>query len=200
VNLDVAVTERSTGELSFGAGFSTSDGVLGDVRLRERNLLGRGQDLSANVTLSQRRQNAEISFTEPYFLDRDLAAGFDLFRTRTDLQSESSFDERSTGGTLRMGYPLTENLRHAVRYTLRTTRSRTSTRTPRSSSRTRRATGSPRRSARPSATTGATPASCRPTATSCAWTRTWPAWAATTASSATSSGATTTTRSGRTSC
>ena len=119
VILDVAVTERSTGELSFGAGFSTSDGVLGDVRLRERNLLGRGQDLSANVTLSQRRQNAEISFTEPYFLDRDLAAGFDLFRTRTDLQSESSFDERSTGGTLRMGYPLTENLRHAVRYTLR---------------------------------------------------------------------------------
>jgi outer membrane protein insertion porin family len=119
VVVDVAVTEKSTGELSFGAGYSTSDGVLGDIRLRERNLLGRGQDLSAGVTLSQRRQNAEISFTEPYFLERDLAAGFDLFHTRTDLQSESSFDERSTGGTLRAGYPLTENLRHAVRYTLR---------------------------------------------------------------------------------
>ncbi|MEK0081635.1 outer membrane protein assembly factor BamA [Benzoatithermus flavus] len=113
------VTERSTGELSFGAGYSTQDGVLGDVRLRERNLLGRGQDLTANFTVSQRRQNIEFSFTEPYFLERDLAAGFDIFRSRTDFQSEASFDETSTGGTLRLGYPLTENLRHAVRYTYR---------------------------------------------------------------------------------
>lgn len=119
VIIDVRVTERSTGELSFGAGFSTQDGVLGDIRLRERNLLGRGQDLTANFTLSQRRRNIEFSFTEPYFLDRDLAAGIDLFATRTDFQSESSFDERNLGGTLRMGYPLTENLRHSVRYTLR---------------------------------------------------------------------------------
>lgn len=113
------VTERSTGELSFGAGYSTQDGVLGDIRLRERNLLGRGQDLTANFTVSQRRQNIELSFTEPYFLERDLAAGFDIFRSRTNFQSEASFDETSTGGTLRLGYPLTENLRHAVRYTYR---------------------------------------------------------------------------------
>ena len=44
------VVEKSTGELSFGAGFSTQDGVLGDIRLRERNLLGRGQDLRASLT------------------------------------------------------------------------------------------------------------------------------------------------------
>ena len=69
------VVERSTGELSFGAGFSTQDGVLGDIRLSERNFLGRGQDLSANLTVSQRRQQIDISFTEPYFLNRDLAAG-----------------------------------------------------------------------------------------------------------------------------
>jgi outer membrane protein insertion porin family len=119
VVIKTKVTEKSTGELSFGAGFSTQDGVLGDVRLTEHNLLGRGQDLSANLTVSQRRQSVDISFTEPYFLDRDLAAGFDLFRTRTDFQNQSSYDETSTGGTLRMGYPLTENLRHSVRYTLR---------------------------------------------------------------------------------
>ena len=86
VVIKVKVTEKSTGELSFGAGFSTQDGLLGDIRLTEHNLLGRGQDLSANLTVSQRRQSIDISFTEPYFLDRDLAAGFDLFRTRTDFQ------------------------------------------------------------------------------------------------------------------
>ena len=94
-------------------------GVLGDIRLSEHNLLGRGQDLRANLTVSQQRQQIDISFTEPYFLDRDLAAGFDLFDTRTDFQNQSSYDETSTGGTLRLGYPLTENLRHCVRYTLR---------------------------------------------------------------------------------
>ncbi len=117
--VDVRVAEKSTGELSFGAGFSTSEGVLGDVRLTERNLLGRGQELRANFTVSQRRQEIDFSFTEPYFLDRDLAAGFDLFFRETDFQSEASYDETTRGGTLRAGYPLTENLRHAVRYTLR---------------------------------------------------------------------------------
>ncbi len=115
----VEVAEQSTGELSFGAGFSTADGPLGDIRLAERNLLGTGQSVSANFTISGRRQDIILSYTHPYFLNRDLAAGFDLFRSQTDYQSESSFDETSTGGTLRAGYPLTENLRHGVRYTLR---------------------------------------------------------------------------------
>ena len=117
--VEVEVSERSTGELSFGAGFSTSDGPLADVRITERNLLGRGQNITANFTVSARRQEIELSFTEPYFLDRELAAGFDVFRRKTDFQSESSFDETSTGGVLRAAYPLTEHLRHAVRYTLR---------------------------------------------------------------------------------
>jgi outer membrane protein insertion porin family len=113
------VAETSTGELSFGAGFSTADGPLGDIRLSERNLLGRGQELTANFTISGRRQDIIFSFTEPWFLGRELAAGFDLFRTKTDFQSESNFDEVSTGGTLRANYPLTERWRHGLRYTLR---------------------------------------------------------------------------------
>jgi outer membrane protein insertion porin family len=117
----VKVSERSTGELSFGAGYSTTDGPLGDVRFRERNLLGRGQDLTANFTISGRRQNIQLSFTEPWLFDRELAAGFDIFRTKTDYQNESNFDQTLTGGRVRAGYALTENLRHGVYYTLRRT-------------------------------------------------------------------------------
>ena len=120
--ITTSVVERSTGELSFGAGYSTSDGILGDIRLRERNLLGKGQDLDAQFTFSGRRQDISLSFTEPYFLGRDLAAGFDIFSRRTDYQDESSFDERNLGFTLRADYPLTENWRHGVRYTLRNDR------------------------------------------------------------------------------
>ncbi len=117
--IEIEVTERSTGELSFGAGFSTSDGLLGDVRLTERNLLGTGRSLKANFTLSQRSQEIDFSFTEPYFLDRDLAAGVDLFRRETDFQDEGSFDQTTTGGALRASYPLTERLRHGLKLTLR---------------------------------------------------------------------------------
>jgi outer membrane protein insertion porin family len=118
-DIEVAVTERSTGELSFGAGFSTSDGPLGDIRLTERNLLGRGQSLRANFTISGRTQEIDFSFTEPYFLDRDLAATIDLYRRETDFQEEGSFDQTTTGGTLSGSYPLTERLRHGVRFTVR---------------------------------------------------------------------------------
>ena len=117
--VEVDVAERSTGELSFGAGYSTSEGPLGDIRLSERNLLGRGQSVLADFTISARTQQINFSFTEPYFLDRDLAAGFDLFDRRTNFQSESSFDQNSLGGTLRASYPLTEHWRHGVHYTLR---------------------------------------------------------------------------------
>jgi len=117
--LEVEVAEKSTGELSFGAGFSTSDGPLGDIRLSERNLLGRGQSLTASFQISARTQEIDLSFTEPYFLDLDLAAGVDLFRRETDFQSEGSFDQTTTGGTLRASYPLTERLRHGLRTTIR---------------------------------------------------------------------------------
>ena len=75
--------------------------------------------MRAEFTISARTQQIDFSFTEPYFLDRDLAAGFDLFRRQTDFQSEGSFDQKSTGGTLRASYPLTEHWRHGVRFTVR---------------------------------------------------------------------------------
>jgi outer membrane protein insertion porin family len=117
--VEVDVAERSTGELSFGAGYSTSEGPLGDIQLSERNLLGTGQSVRADFTISARTQAIDLSYTQPYFLDRDLAAGVDLFDRKTNFQSESSFDQKSLGGTLRASYPLTEHWRHGVHYTLR---------------------------------------------------------------------------------
>ncbi len=115
--IDVEVVEQSTGELSIGAGFSTQDGPLADLRIRERNLLGEGKDLSLATTISGDRQEIDLSFTEPYFLGRDLAAGIDLFRVTRDFQDESSFDQATTGFGFRLGYPLSENLRQRLSYT-----------------------------------------------------------------------------------
>lgn len=114
-----SVQEKSTGSISLGAGFSTSAGVIGDVVLRERNLLGRGQDLKLGTRLGQRGSQIDLSFTEPYFLEREVAAGFDLFRVTRDLQDISNHSTKMVGGAVRSGYPITERLRQSWRYGLR---------------------------------------------------------------------------------
>ena len=118
VILDVEVLEQSTGELSFGAGYSTSEGVIGDISISERNLLGRGQFLRLRLAGSQERMQIDLSFTEPRFLDRNLAAGFDLFHKDVNLSSASAFRTRTTGGSLRVGFPIAENLWLTNSYTL----------------------------------------------------------------------------------
>ena len=117
--IDVSVREKSTGEISFGAGFSSTSGVLADASIRERNLLGRGQDLKLGLQVGEKQQLIDLSFTEPYFLNREVSAGFDVFRTVRDLQSESSFDRESLGFALRAGYRVTEALSQSWKYTLR---------------------------------------------------------------------------------
>lgn len=114
--IDIEVTEKSTGEISVGAGFSTNDGPLADLRIRERNLLGKGQDLLLSTTIAGERSEFDAAFTEPHFLGRDLAAGVDAFHITTDYQDESSFEQRRTGGALRIGYPLSEKWRQSFRY------------------------------------------------------------------------------------
>ena len=64
----------------------------------------------------RQRTEFDLSFTEPYFLDRDVSAGFDLFHITRDYQDESSYDQRRTGGALRVGYPLSERWRQTLRY------------------------------------------------------------------------------------
>jgi outer membrane protein insertion porin family len=118
VVLDVDLVEQSTGELSFGAGYSTAEGVIGDVSISERNLLGNGQFLRLRLAGSLERMQVDLSFTEPRFLDQNLSAGFDLFHKEIDQTDESGFDTTRTGGTARLGFPLSENLWMQTGYTL----------------------------------------------------------------------------------
>lgn len=110
------VEEQSTGQLSFGVGFSTADSVSGEVSVIERNLLGRGQAIRVRARISGTTQLYDLSFTEPKFLDRDLSVGFDLYRRETDNQDSSSFDIRNTGFQPRVSFPLGRHSRLSPRY------------------------------------------------------------------------------------
>ena len=117
VILVVNVVEQPTGELSFGAGYSSNEGVIGDISLAERNLLGKGQFVRLRFSGSLERFQVDFSFTEPRFMGRNMSAGFDLFHRETDLTDESSFKSRRTGGGLRLGVPLGGDWRITNRYT-----------------------------------------------------------------------------------
>ena len=118
VILNTQVTERPTGEFTIGGGYSTDAGLLADIGLRERNLLGTGVDARLNLTLAQRRSQVDVSVTDPQFLDRNLAAGADVFLVQRDLQSTSGYNERRAGFALRMGYEINERLRQSWSYSL----------------------------------------------------------------------------------
>jgi outer membrane protein insertion porin family len=116
VVLMVTVVEQPSGELSFGAGYSSSEGIIGDIAITERNLMGKGQYVRLGFSGSLDRAQVDFSFTEPYFLDRNMSAGFDLFHKEVNLQDESSFSQRDSGGALRLGFPIADNTQMGLRY------------------------------------------------------------------------------------
>ncbi|ADP71238.1 outer membrane protein assembly complex, YaeT protein [Rhodomicrobium vannielii ATCC 17100] len=122
VVLSVVVEEQSTGELSFAAGYSSAEGLLGEVSYTERNLLGTGQYLQVKVTGSQVSGGAEVSWTEPRFLDRNLSFGLDAFARNSDYTSSSYTDagyaDLKIGGSVRFGFALIDSLWLNTNYTL----------------------------------------------------------------------------------
>jgi outer membrane protein insertion porin family len=113
----VEVVEDDTRNLSFGAGYSTSEGIVGDIAVTERNLFGNGQALRVKLTGSAMRLQAEVGFTEPRLLGSNFAGGFDLFYRDTDYTTQSSFKSQRVGGDLRLGYQITDEWSGTVNYT-----------------------------------------------------------------------------------
>lgn len=112
------IAEKATGELSFGGGFSTDAGALLDIGLAERNMVGTGINASINGVLAQKRSSVNLSVTDPYFLDRNLVAGIDLFLIQTQYLGTQPYDERRVGGAIRVGYDFSEHLRQTWSYSL----------------------------------------------------------------------------------
>ncbi|RAI00290.1 outer membrane protein assembly factor BamA [Acuticoccus sediminis] len=118
VVVTVFVQEQATGKISVGFGYSTDEGVVGEVTLEERNFLGRGQYLKGSVSGSFEKQSADVSFTEPYLFGYRVSGGIDLYTRFAEDVDDSNYDSNETGGTVRLGVPLTEQTSVQVFYTL----------------------------------------------------------------------------------
>jgi outer membrane protein insertion porin family len=113
--LKIDVTEKPTGTLSFGAGYSSMDKLFVMGSISQRNLFGRGQvlDLRAQLSGGETKSSYSLSFTEPWLFDIPLSAGFDLYDTSRDYDT---YDKESFGGTLRAGYEIFDYTRASLSY------------------------------------------------------------------------------------
>jgi outer membrane protein insertion porin family len=116
--INAKVVEKATGELTFGGGYSTDVGPLLDIGLGEHNLVGSGISANVNGILAVKRSSIDLSATDPYFLDRNLVAGGDLFLIQTNYLGTEPYDERREGFALRLGYDFNDHLRQVWSYSL----------------------------------------------------------------------------------
>jgi outer membrane protein insertion porin family len=114
----VDVEDQPTGSFGVSGGYSTQDGIIGEVSLSESNFLGRGQFVRASATVGQRTRGANLSFTEPYFLGYRMAGGLDLFWRESINSQYALYDTSSIGATARVGIPLTEHFSLGLRYSI----------------------------------------------------------------------------------
>ena len=117
VIVTIDVTEQPTGDFGIGGGYSSVEGIVGDIGWTERNLFGNGQSLRFKVAGSASHFQADIGFTEPRILGSNVAAGFDLFYKDVDYTKQSSYMSTRAGGTMRLGFPIDDHWSTGVSYT-----------------------------------------------------------------------------------
>lgn len=111
VDVNVNVTERSTGNLLLGAGFSSADGLILSGSVSQNNLFGTGNRLSVQLNSGSVNTTYALSFTNPYFTKDGVSLGYDIYRKdvdTTNLDSVSEYETSTIGLGLRVGLPVTE--------------------------------------------------------------------------------------------
>ncbi|WP_311270551.1 outer membrane protein assembly factor BamA [Sphingobium sp. WCS2017Hpa-17] len=123
--LETNVQEKSTGELSLSAGFSSLERFIVSASITQRNFRGKGQELRTSVNYSAYSKSVEVGFTEPYFMDKNIALGGDIyrrdlnsFRYLTSNTRDTTYEQSTTGFQIRAGVPITEYMSLALRYSL----------------------------------------------------------------------------------
>ncbi|GAB5349649.1 outer membrane protein assembly factor BamA [Alteriqipengyuania sp. 357] len=121
--LEANVEEQPTGELQLSAGFSSLESFLFAGSIRQRNFRGRGQTIGLSAQVSRFSNSVNLSFSEPYMFDRNISLGVDLYRRDVNSfnlnnRNQTRYENTTTGGSLRVGVPLTEYASLIGSYTL----------------------------------------------------------------------------------
>ncbi len=124
-DLNVVVQEKRTGSLNFGMGFSSDEGLLGFAELSQgnfdilnwRTFTGAGEKFRIRVQIGTQEKQVTANFTEPYFLDKRLAVGTDLFYLDSSYFS-NVYNEKYYGFDVFLRQPITNFLAQKFTYRL----------------------------------------------------------------------------------
>ncbi len=116
--VNTEITEKATGELSLGGGYSTDAGILGQAGIKQRNLIGTGIEAGLSGTIAALESQVDLSVTDPYFLDRNLVAGGDLFYLNNNNLAITDYQETRYGFTARLGYSYNDHVSQAWTYSI----------------------------------------------------------------------------------
>ncbi|WP_124948914.1 outer membrane protein assembly factor BamA [Sulfuriferula thiophila] len=111
VDVNLSVTEKATGNIMVGAGFSSSEGLILSGSISQNNLFGSGNALTARINSGGVNKIYSISYTNPYFTPDGLSLGYDVYRRDTDtsrLTALSTYKNSTVGAGVRLGIPLNE--------------------------------------------------------------------------------------------
>jgi outer membrane protein insertion porin family len=111
VDVNMSVKEKSTGNISVGAGFSSGEGLILTGSVTQSNLFGTGNYLSTQINTGKVNQVYSLSYTNPYFTDDGVSRGFDLYKRNSDSQSTSvsQYSSHTLGTGVRFGVPIGED-------------------------------------------------------------------------------------------
>jgi outer membrane protein insertion porin family len=111
MDVNVSVKEKSTGNISVGAGYNSGEGLVLTAGVTQANLFGSGNHLSTQINTGRVNQVYSISYTNPYYTDDGISRGFDLYKRNTDSSSTavSTYTSHTKGGGVRFGVPIGED-------------------------------------------------------------------------------------------
>ena len=110
VDLNVNVTEKSTGSIMFGAGLSSAEGVVLGVTVNQNNFLGTGNRVAAQVNTGRINTIYSLSYTDPYFTPDGVSRSFNVYRRDVDTSylRTGTYKTSSYGAGVSFGMPLNE--------------------------------------------------------------------------------------------
>jgi outer membrane protein insertion porin family len=110
VVINLSVVEASTGDYGASVGLSSTEGILGEVSVTERNFLGRGQYVRAALGITMSGRSFDFSFTEPRFMGLKISSGIDVYHRIQDETTNNYYGSTATGGQIRLGMPITRDV------------------------------------------------------------------------------------------
>ena len=111
MDVNIAVAEKSTGNMSVGAGFSQGEGLSLSGSISQNNLFGSGNHAAVQLNTSKTNQVYSFSYTNPYFTDEGVSRGFDVYKRNSDSTNTavSQYGSNTLGGGVRFGVPIAED-------------------------------------------------------------------------------------------